>query len=105
MTTPSDNEENWFREQERRKKEDEELAQAHREDIEAREARKKRHWMKCPKCGGDLRERKYENILVDECAECRGHWLDAGEIEALGQEKAGGLFGFLTRKRGNTGPL
>ncbi|MEB3283769.1 MAG: zf-TFIIB domain-containing protein [Candidatus Sericytochromatia bacterium] len=105
MTTPSENEENWFREQERRKKEDEVLAEAHRTEREAREARKTLHWMKCPKCGGDLHERKYENILLDECADCHGTWLDAGELNALEQEQAGGLFGFLTRKRGETGPL
>ncbi|MEB3197628.1 MAG: zf-TFIIB domain-containing protein [Candidatus Sericytochromatia bacterium] len=105
MTNPSENEENWFREQERRKREDEALAEQHRADVAARDARKSMHWMKCPKCGADLRARRYENIELDECVECHGTWLDAGELKALAQEKAGGLFGFLTRKRGSTGPL
>ena len=40
----------------------------------------------CPQCGSALYPREYafcSQILIDRCAECRGVWLDAGELQAL----------------------
>ena len=98
MTSPSEQEEQWFKEQELKKKADAEAASQHEKAVADREAAKKAHWMKCPKCGGDLAERDYEGIKIDQCGSCHGVWLDAGELEQVSQDKAGGLFGFLTRK-------
>ncbi len=39
--------------------------------------------MRCPKCGMELIEIDYRGIKVDECSECRGMWLDAGEFAAI----------------------
>ena len=52
-------------------------------EQEARQRRKETHWMKCPKCGTDLKEVNYEDVLIDTCSECHGIWLDHGELELL----------------------
>jgi ribosomal protein L37AE/L43A len=41
------------------------------------------HYMKCPKCGGDLREREFHHMRIDQCSDCGGTWLDKGEMEML----------------------
>lgn len=50
---------------------------------------KELHWMKCPNCGSNLKEIELgARILVDECAICKGIYLDAGELqEALLQNE------------------
>ena len=48
------------------------------------------HWMCCPKCGGKMAEKKFENVMVDQCGSCSGIYFDAGELELLiKHEKAG----------------
>ena len=48
------------------------------------------HWMCCPKCGGKMAERKFENVMVDQCGACGGIYFDAGELDMLiKHEKAG----------------
>ena len=37
----------------------------------------------CPKCHGDMRQYERSGIHVDQCVECRGIFLDRGELEAL----------------------
>ena len=38
--------------------------------------------MKCPRCDTSaLEERQRVGITVDVCAQCRGIWLDRGELE------------------------
>lgn len=49
-------------------------------DEQRREVDRREHLMKCPKCGGDLKERDFEDVKVDVCPECHGIWLDQGEI-------------------------
>ncbi|MQA95821.1 MAG: hypothetical protein GEV11_14620 [Streptosporangiales bacterium] len=39
--------------------------------------------MTCPKCGGGMRQFERSNIVVDQCTECRGIFLDRGELERL----------------------
>jgi uncharacterized protein with PIN domain len=53
------------------------------------------HWMKCPKCGGDLTEVTLENVMVDQCASCGGVYFDKGELEILIEARSGG--GFLKK--------
>ena len=76
----------WFR------KHEEELLKKARELREARlakerdaerEKEKKIHFMKCPKCGGDLVEVEHEGIKVDRCTHCHGVFFDAGELDVL----------------------
>ena len=37
----------------------------------------------CPKCGGDMRTYERNGVVVDQCADCRGLFLDRGELERL----------------------
>jgi Zn-finger nucleic acid-binding protein len=52
-------------------------------DAERLTNERKQHYMKCPKCGADLKERTHGNVTVDECPECHGMWLDAGELDLI----------------------
>ncbi len=93
LDKPSDKEEEYFKklDSQKRKSLRSEL------DIKREEERKKKakttHWMKCPKCGSDLKEVKVQDVSVDECTGCKGIWLDHGELELLakceGKESAG----------------
>src|SRR5688572_30032543 len=37
----------------------------------------------CPKCQGAMRQYERNGVHVDQCAECRGIFLDRGELERL----------------------
>jgi Zn-finger nucleic acid-binding protein len=37
----------------------------------------------CPKCRGELRTYERSGVLVDQCSDCRGIFLDRGELERL----------------------
>ncbi|GAB2558456.1 TFIIB-type zinc ribbon-containing protein [Kribbella endophytica] len=37
----------------------------------------------CPKCRGAMRMYERSNVTVDQCTECRGIFLDRGELEKL----------------------
>jgi Zn-finger nucleic acid-binding protein len=52
-------------------------------DEQRREIERREHFMKCPKCGGDLKERDFQDFKVDVCPECHGIWLDQGEIDLI----------------------
>ncbi len=37
----------------------------------------------CPKCRGGMRSYERNGVTVDQCGECRGIFLDRGELERL----------------------
>lgn len=37
----------------------------------------------CPKCHGSMRVYERSGVTVDQCSECRGIFLDRGELEKL----------------------
>jgi Zn-finger nucleic acid-binding protein len=39
--------------------------------------------MTCPKCHGEMRVYERSGVTVDQCTECRGVFLDRGELEKL----------------------
>ena len=39
--------------------------------------------MRCPLCGVPMREVPRRGVKIDVCPECRGVWLDSGELEKL----------------------
>jgi|GEM_PF-1647048 len=41
------------------------------------------HWMKCPKCGHDLREEELFGLKGDLCSSCGGVYFDRDEILQL----------------------
>lgn len=58
-------------------------AAAHRKELEDAN-KEKPHWMTCPKCGGQLKEELFRNlILLDRCSGCEGVYLDHGELEIV----------------------
>jgi acetyl-CoA carboxylase beta subunit len=88
----------------KRKQEDEYFAReeakkiaGHRErlDKERAEAEKKHlkelHWMRCPKCGHELEEKEIQKVMIDQCRNCGGIWLDAGELEVLTASSSSGF--------------
>lgn len=74
------------------------LKQKRRELNETRQSvkgksRQAEHWMRCPKCGGEMQETIIEGVYIDRCAECEGVYLDKGELELLLEyhEKSSGV--------------
>lgn len=88
---PSKNEDEYFLLQ------DAELIKAQRAKLDADRAAAKRaeHFMKCPKCGADIKEQAIGPVKVDLCPECKGMWLDAGELEMITRVKDSAIGGFL----------
>jgi uncharacterized protein len=39
--------------------------------------------MTCPKCQGEMRTYERNGVHVDQCNDCRGLFLDRGELERL----------------------
>lgn len=39
--------------------------------------------MKCPYCSVTMREVNRRGVLIEVCPECRGVWLDGGELDKL----------------------
>jgi hypothetical protein len=81
--TGYDQEEATFKEKER------EAIAALRAKLDAQRASaaesqaKSAHWMRCPKCGGQMTEKRHENVNVDVCGSCGGIYFDAGELDLL----------------------
>jgi Zn-finger nucleic acid-binding protein len=39
--------------------------------------------LRCPSCGTRLVELERAEVLIDACPECRGVWLDRGELDRI----------------------
>ncbi|RJL22114.1 zf-TFIIB domain-containing protein [Bailinhaonella thermotolerans] len=39
----------------------------------------------CPKCHGQMRQYERSGVTIEQCTECRGIFLDRGELERLTQ--------------------
>jgi hypothetical protein len=91
MTTdkPSRNEDEYFA-----REEAERIAKLRAQGKAAQTAaERKSHFMKCPKCGGDLTTESFHGIQIDRCPDCHGIWLDDGEIAQLMKEDDPGMLG------------
>ncbi|WP_433388852.1 zf-TFIIB domain-containing protein [Micromonospora sp. KLBMP9576] len=44
--------------------------------------------MTCPKCHGEMRQYERSGVVIDQCGECRGIFLDRGELEKLFEAEA-----------------
>ena len=64
---------------------DADLIKAQRAKLDAERATAERasHYMRCPKCGGQLEEIEHFHMKIDRCQDCGGIWLDKGEMEML----------------------
>lgn len=61
---------------------------------------KELHFMRCPKCGMEIIEVDYKGLKVDQCSECDGVWLDAGELDEVAKMDKSGidkLFSIFTK--------
>jgi hypothetical protein len=83
-------EDDWFRanekkllEEARHAREAREKERKANEDKAEREQLKALHYLKCPKCGHDLKPQSLEGIEIDRCTFCEGFFMDAGELEQL----------------------
>jgi Zn-finger nucleic acid-binding protein len=50
----------------------------------------------CPKCGGAMRTHARNGVLIDQCRDCHGLFLDAGEFERLMAAETSMLGGEIT---------
>ncbi len=93
-------EDEWFLRHERHlletariAREERERERAARETTEERRALREAHWMKCPKCGHDMKAEDYSGIELDRCTCCEGLFFDAGELDEfarkMGAERRG----------------
>jgi Zn-finger nucleic acid-binding protein len=39
--------------------------------------------LQCPKCQAEMRQYERNGVTVDQCSDCRGLFLDRGELERL----------------------
>ncbi len=90
---PSRNEDEYFA------KVNADLIKAQRAKLDAERLERERaaHKRKCPNCGADLREQDHHGLKIDVCPECRGVWLDQGELELLEKYNEGGVSSFVNR--------
>ena len=65
---------------EREKREKERAAQT----AEAERKRlREQHFMRCPKCGHEMKEEALEGVTIDRCSFCEGIYFDAGELDQV----------------------
>ena len=93
---PSEKEEEFFARTEFDKKKKIEEEKHKRLAEEEKKRLKDLHYMQCPKCGMELIEIDYKGIKIDECSECAGIWLDAGELETVAKLEKTGLDKFFS---------
>jgi hypothetical protein len=93
---PSEKEEEFFVRMEFEKKKKIEEEKHKRLAEEEKKRLKKLHYMQCPKCGMELIEIDYKGIKIDECSECEGIWLDAGELATVAKLEKTGLDKFFS---------
>ena len=76
---PSRNEDEYFA------KRDAEWMRENRARLDAeRSKREKTHArLVCPRDGGHLEEREFNDVRIDVCGKCHGVWFDAGELEMV----------------------
>jgi len=70
---------------------------AARQEHEALDKLRTAHWMKCPKCGHDMKTATFEGIEVDNCTYCMGVYFDRGKIESLLLRKTPQRFTFYRK--------
>ena len=84
------NEDEWFLANEKKLLEaarvEREKREKERAALEAESERKRlkdQHFMRCPKCGHEMREEALEAVKVDRCSFCEGIYFDAGELDQV----------------------
>ena len=65
---------------ERERREKERAAQTADAD---RKRLREQHFMRCPKCGHEMKEETLEGVTIDRCSHCEGIFFDAGELDQV----------------------
>jgi hypothetical protein len=73
---------------------------ADREVAEAAETLRKKHWMRCAKCGNVMETMGFRGVEIERCPGCGGVYLDKGELEILAGKDRSGFFGNLSELLG-----
>jgi Zn-finger nucleic acid-binding protein len=47
----------------------------------------------CPSCGGQLVQLERSGVRIDACRQCRGVWLDRGELDQILERERGVVAG------------
>lgn len=55
--------------------------------------------MKCPHCNVDLMMTERQGIEIDYCSQCRGVWLDRGELDKIIERSAQDTFGHASARQ------
>ena len=83
-------EDEWFRANEKKlletariEREKREKERASQEAESERKRLKDQHFMRCPKCGHEMREEALEGVTIDRCSFCEGIYFDAGELDQV----------------------
>ena len=83
MNKPSESEEEYFAREEAARRQREALELNKQMADSERDERKRLHFMKCPKCGMDLKETAFHGVTADKCYSCGYLGFDDKEIEAI----------------------
>jgi hypothetical protein len=90
-TKPTLQEEEYFARKEFEKKQKLKAEQSKNLDEEQRLELRQAHYMRCPKCGMELVEIGFRDVMLDQCTGCEGVWLDPGELEKVSNFEKSGL--------------
>ena len=97
-------EDQWFRENEKQLLEAARVAREKREKERAAREKgdelarlKAAHFMKCPKCGHDMKEESLDGVSVDRCTHCEGLYFDAGEFDQVMLKQESARRGFFRK--------
>jgi Zn-finger nucleic acid-binding protein len=88
---PSDAEEEYFKKKELEKLRAAQQEAAREMATQEKDRLKELHWMRCPKCGLELKEIDYRGVKVDTCFACGGMFLDYGEAEKVVEYQEPGM--------------
>jgi Zn-finger nucleic acid-binding protein len=47
--------------------------------------------MHCPRCSTEMNQVEIQEVPVEQCPECTGVWLDAGELELIAQRECSAM--------------
>ncbi len=96
LDKPSENEDEYIARMEFERKKKAEMDKQRKLAQEEKKRLKELHFMKCPKCGMELIEIDYKGTKIDECSQCRGVWLDAGELTVVSRMEKKALDKFFS---------
>ena len=94
---PTDHEDEFFFKMDMEKIKERREGLNKKREEESKHKEKETHWMKCPKCGSDLKEINLNDVMIDLCIACKGIWLDSGELKLLTEGEARLSKGFISK--------